>query len=376
LNTARLSAAEQLARRSELLAHFGAEALRQLPLSRLLDVAVESTRNGVDCDRVKILKPDDEGKLLIVAGVGWRPGVVGHARLSNTMDSAPGRAFLTGQPTIVEDIRKQSAFQYPELLREHGIVSLVNVPIKSGNFTFGVLEVDATEPTRWTESDVNFLLGFANLVTVAIQRNRLEEQRNVLLREVQHRVKNNLQLITSMMRIIARRTATSEARLILDDLARRVTAVASVYQMLMSGGTMDRVNIRHYLGDLCSKLAMTSARVRITTDLPDRIIGIDEAIALGLITNELVTNSLRHAFGDQSGIIAISLRPTPDPERMILTVADDGRGMEPDPEAGFGTQIVSLLAHQLGGEVALVATEKGTTFEARLRLPLANEALD
>lgn len=374
MTTARLSDAEQLARRSALLAHFGAEALRELPLSRLLDVAVECTRKGVDCDRVKILKPDEEGKLLIVAGVGWRPGVVGHARLPNTMHSPPGRSFLTGMPTVIEDLRNQSEYEHSELLREHGIVSVVNVSIKSGNFTFGVLEVDATEPTRWTESDVNFLLGFANLVTVAIQRNRLEEQRNVLLREVQHRVKNNLQLITSMMRIIARRTATSEARLILDDLARRVTAVASVYQMLMSSGTMDRVNIRHYLGDLCSKLAMTSGRVRITTDLPERVIGIDEAIALGLITNELVTNSLRHAFGDQSGIIAVSLRPTPDPDRMILTVADDGRGMPPDREAGFGTQIVSLLAQQLDGEVALVATEKGTTFEARLRLPLANDA--
>jgi two-component sensor histidine kinase len=358
----------RLAKRSEILAHFGAAALRHMPLPQLLALAVECTERGVDARRVKILEAQPDGTLLVVAGVGWREGVVGHARLPGTMDSPPGRALLTGKPVDIEDLRQQSEYAVSDLLREHAIVSLVNVPIRNGDFTFGVLEVDSEQPMRWSAYDVNFLHGFANLVTAAIQRSRMEDQRNVLMREVQHRVKNNLQLVTSMMRASARASESAEAKLILDDLARRVTVVAGVYQLLMSGA-MDRIGIRSYLGDLCGKLAMAASRVRIRTDLADRVIGIDEAIALGLITNELVTNSLQHAFADRGGTITVSVKPTDQADWMRLTVADDGRGTADARGPGFGTRMINLLATQLGGEITGAAGPGGSTFEARLRLP-------
>jgi two-component sensor histidine kinase len=357
-----------LAKRSEILADFGARALAHMPLERLLALAVECAARGVGAHRVKILEAQPDGTMLVVAGVGWREGVVGHARLSGTMDSPPGRALLTGMPVTIQDLDRQSEFLISDLLREHLIVSLVNVPIKNGDFTFGVLEVDSTQPMRWSEHDVNFLYGFANLVTAAIQRLRIEDQRNVLMREVQHRVKNNLQLVTSMMRASARTAESEEAKQILDDLARRVTVVAGVYQLLMSGA-MDRISIRSYLGDLCGKLEMAAQRVRIRTDLADRVIGIDEAIALGLITNELITNSLQHAFPDRSGTIRVAVKPTEEADWMRLTIADDGRGAADAAAPGFGTRMVSLLAGQLGGEIVGASGPDGSTFEARLRLP-------
>jgi two-component sensor histidine kinase len=360
--------ATNLAKRSELLAHFGTAALRHMPLPELLTAAVECTERGVDARRVKILQAQPDGTLLVVAGVGWRPGVVGHARLAGSMDSPPGRALLSGEPVVIDDLYHQTQFQISELLREHNIVSLVNVPIKSGDFTFGVLEVDSVQPMRWSEHDVNFLHGFANLVTAAIQRNHMEEQRNVLMREVQHRVKNNLQLVTSMMRASARVSGSEETRRTLDDLARRVTVVASVYQLLMSGA-MDRISVRSYVGELCGKLEMAVDRVRIRTDIADRVIGIDEAIALGLIINELVTNSLQHAFPDGGGTVHVSVKPTEEVDWMRLTVTDDGRGTIEGRTEGFGTRMIGLLANQLGGEIVAVSHPAGSSFEARLRLP-------
>jgi two-component sensor histidine kinase len=358
----------QLAQRSEILAHFGAEALRNTPLERLLAMAVECTARGVGAHRIKILEAQPDGTLLVVAGIGWREGVVGHTRLAGTMDSPPGRALLTGTPVTIHNLYQQSEYQISDLLREHLIVSLVNVPIRSGDFAFGVLEVDSTQPMRWSEDDVNVLYGFANLVTAAIQRLRVEDQRNILMREVQHRVKNNLQLVTSMMRASARGAESAEAKQILEDLARRVTVVAGVYQLLMSGA-MDRISIRSYLGDLCGKLEMAARRVRIRTDLADRVISIDDAIALGLITNELVTNSLLHAFPDGNGTIRVSVKPTDEAEWMRLTVADDGRGTTDTAPPGFGTRMIGLLAGQLGGEIVGASSADGSTFEARLRLP-------
>jgi two-component sensor histidine kinase len=359
---------DRLAKRSELLAHFGAEALRHMPLSELLSRAVECTAKGVDATRVKILQAQPDGSLLVVAGIGWHEGVVGHARLAGTMDSPPGRALIAGEPVTIQDLYHQSEFQISDLLREHQIVSLVNVPIRNGDFTFGVLEVDSTQPMRWSQYDVNFLHGFANLVTAAIQRNRVEDQRNVLMREVQHRVKNNLQLITSMMRATARASESPETQRTLTALSRRVTVVASVYQLLMSGA-LDRISIRDYIGDLCNKLEMAVERVRIRTDLAPRIIGIDEAIALGLIVNELVTNSLQHAFDDRGGAINVAVRPTNDTDWMVLSVSDNGRGIAADHTPGFGTRMIGLLAAQLGGDVAVASAPSGSSFEARLRLP-------
>jgi two-component sensor histidine kinase len=364
-----------LSRRAELLARFGAEALRHMPLSELLSRAVEGTVQGVGATRVKILQAQPDGSLLVVAGVGWREGVVGHARLAGTMDSPPGRALLTGEPVTVQDLYHQSEFRISDLLREHQIVSLVNVPIRNDDFTFGVLEVDSTEPMRWSQHDANFLHGFANLVTAAIQRNRIEDQRNILMREVQHRVKNNLQLVTSMMRASARASDNPEAQRILAALSRRVTVVASVYQLLMSGA-LDRISIREYIGNLCAKLEMAAERVRIRTDLTARVIGIDEAIALGLIVNELVTNSLQHAFGDQGGTITVAVRPTDDVDWVILSVTDTGRGIAEDRVTGFGTRMIGLLAAQLGGEVGIVSTPSGSSFEAGLRLPPHGEQQD
>lgn len=358
----------RLSKRAELLAHFGTTVLRHMPLPELLSVAAECTERGIDARRVKILQAQSDGTLLVVAGVGWRPGVVGHARLPGTMDSPPGRALLTGEPVVIEDLYRQSEYQVSELLREHNIVSLVNVPIKNGDFTFGVLEVDSVQPMRWSAYDVNFLHGFANLVTAAIQRNRIEDERNVLMREVQHRVKNNLQLVTSMMRASARASESEETKRVLDNLSRRVTVVASVYQLLMMGA-MDRISIRSYLGELCGKLEMAVQGVRIRTDITDRIIGIDEAIALGLITNELVTNSLQHAFPDRSGTVRVSLKPTDEIDWMRLTVSDDGCGTAADHEPGFGSRMVNLLASQLGGEIVAASQPSGSSFEARLRLP-------
>jgi two-component sensor histidine kinase len=358
----------RLAKRSELLAHFGAAALRHMPLAELLSKAVECTQRGVDTKHVKVLEALPDGTLRVVAGVGWREGVVGHARLAGTMDSPAGRALLTGEPVVVQDLHQQSEFEISDLLREHGIVSLVNVPIRNGDFTFGVLEVDSRQPVRWSEHDINFLHGFANLVTAAIQRHRMEDQRNVLMREVQHRVKNNLQLVTSMMRASARASQNDEAKRILDDLARRVAVVASVYQMLMSGA-MDRISLRAYLGELCGKLEMAAQAVRISADISDRIIGIDEAISLGLIVNELVTNSLQHAFQEGGGTIRVEVKPTDEIEWMRLSISDDGRGKASEGVAGFGTRMVNLLAMQLGGSISAVSQDTGSSFEARLRLP-------
>ena len=97
------------------------------------------------------------GDLLIIAGVGWKPGVVGTATLPMDAASPPGRSIQTGAAVAVEDFANDTEFRVSPLLREHGIVALLNVPIMIDGQSWGVLEVDANKPRAFDEGDIGFL---------------------------------------------------------------------------------------------------------------------------------------------------------------------------------------------------------------------------
>jgi GAF domain-containing protein len=168
--------AARFVRHREIMAEFGRKALQPGDFDALLQEACERTAEGVGVEHAKILeyRPETDD-LLVRAGTGWAENVVGGARLSADMTSPPGRAFRTDQAVFIEDIRATNEFEYSQLLRAHGVVALVNVPINTDNFTFGVLEADGDAPRRFSDDDRNFLLGFANLVAAAVERKRYAE---------------------------------------------------------------------------------------------------------------------------------------------------------------------------------------------------------
>ena len=115
-------------------------------VQRLLQNCVAQVARITHIRHVKILRyRPDKGDLLIEAGVGWKPGVVGHVSFGADRHSAPGRSIQTGAPVIAEDIANDPEFRYADVLREHGIVSVLNVPIMVDGTHWGVLEVDTVE---------------------------------------------------------------------------------------------------------------------------------------------------------------------------------------------------------------------------------------
>jgi signal transduction histidine kinase len=165
--------AARLMRHREIMAEFGSKAMQLGDFDELLQEACERTAESIGVEHAKVLeyRPETDD-LLVRAGIGWAENVVGRARLSAGMTSPPGRAFRTGVPVFIEDIRATSEFEYSELLRAHGVIALVNVPIRTDDFTFGVLEIDGDAPRRFSDDDRNFLLGFANLLAAAVERKR------------------------------------------------------------------------------------------------------------------------------------------------------------------------------------------------------------
>ncbi len=216
------------------------------------------------------------------------------------------------------------------------------------------------------------------LVTVSDITERLRTQRmmeqslrekTVLLNEVHHRVKNNLQVIASLLRLQSRH-ADSHAKLALQDSMARVRAMALTHQLLYESNDFSELelgNLLRRLGSLLRDSYLSErADVRLQIDAPTRIaIGLQQAVPCGLLVNELVTNAFKHAFPEgRSGCVAISAELL-DGHRARVRVADDGIGLPADCRLGesqsLGFQLIPSLVEQLGAQIE-VGRDGGSCF--------------
>jgi len=187
-----------------------------------------------------------------------------------------------------------------------------------------------------------------------------------LLHEVDHRVKNNLQLIASLIQLQARRTEDEGQRQALKTVLERVNAVTTVHRRLFRGD-VQRFDAADFLRDLVGDVAAAAGRddIEIALTLQPVQIPAASAAPFALIANELIANALKHAFPARRGRISITLAQEGD--ACVLTLADDGIGLN-DAAPRFGLTLVRLLCQQLHAELDLRAAG-GTT--AVLRTPLA-----
>ncbi len=199
-------------------------------------------------------------------------------------------------------------------------------------------------------------------------------EKEALLKEIHHRVKNNLQIISSLLRLQAGQIQDERGKAMMRESEERVNSMSLIHEMLYQGKDLSRVQFGDYVGSLTAELMQTYAtvpgQVRLDLDVQPVDLDINWAIPLGLIINELVSNALKYAFpGGRSGIIALRLA-TPDGE-LILEVRDDGIGLPPDFEErrshSLGLQIVDSLCGQLGG-ASEFRGEGGTAFRLAVRL--------
>ena len=342
---------------------------------RLLQNAAAQVARVTHIRHVKILRyRPDQGDLLIVAGVGWKPGVVGHVSFGADRHSSPGRSLQTGAPVTCEDVRNDPEFRYPDVLREHGIVSVLNVPVFVFGKHWGVLEVDTIEKTVFEEFDIHSLSIFADLIGLSLaqrlaQADTLEaatevtssrKQTELLLRELQHRMKNNLQGIVSFLELQRRQSSSEEARARIARVMDHVLAIGLAHDQLSFKDSASTVDMQDYLKALCANIDPRRPEIGIEVDVDPAGIPLDRAVPIGLIVNELVANSVKHAFDKDGGIINVVLRVDETIGEMTLSVSDNGRGMGPAREGAFGLRLIESLVGQLGGRRTTPELLKGT----------------
>jgi PAS domain S-box-containing protein len=195
-------------------------------------------------------------------------------------------------------------------------------------------------------------------------------EKEALLREVHHRVKNNLQIISSLLHLQSTRSADPAVRALFEESCTRVRAMALIHELLCQSEDLSRVDFAQYLQQVTRSLVTThqNPRVRLTlhVDPPDASLDIQVAIPCGLITNELVTNVLKYAFpGDEAGEVHVSFSQAAD-GGWVLSVVDDGVGLpeavDPQAPSTLGLRLVQTLANQLDA-VLRVERAGGTRIE-------------
>lgn len=196
-----------------------------------------------------------------------------------------------------------------------------------------------------------------------------EQAKDLLLRELAHRTKNNLMIVISILSMQARVKANPETRQALQEAVARIEAIAGAHEHVQAVQHKGEVEMRAYLHKLCGHLADALRDVRsvaVKVDVPELYLPTERAIPVGLIVNELVTNSLKHAFPDgKEGMIEVVLRQH---SMLTLLIRDDGVGCSREITEGMGTRLVRLLAQQLGAKIAW----EHPTVGCQVRVELAN----
>jgi signal transduction histidine kinase len=161
---------QKLLRQQAAIARFGSFALRERDLTKILTEAVRVCAEGLSVPFSKVCEyRAEQNDLLIVAGHGWRDGVIGHVVSRADISSPQGLAFTTGKPQIIDDVQKVRAFDLPPFYAAHGIVSIIDVIIKgTDEQPYGILEIDNDQQHDYDEYDINFLTGFANVLAEAV----------------------------------------------------------------------------------------------------------------------------------------------------------------------------------------------------------------
>jgi two-component sensor histidine kinase len=209
-----------------------------------------------------------------------------------------------------------------------------------------------------------------------VRAGQLERTRRInflghALREMDHRTKNNFQIVTSLLALQATRSGSGEVKAALGEAAERLKAIAAVYDALApSSAGLQSVRLQDQLQEMCDQISrgILPDGIRLETELEPMIVPHETAVAIGIVVNELVTNACKHAFGDGGGGVAVRTRR--EGKEAVIEVADNGRGIAPGGKAksGLGTRLVTAFVDRMHGRSEVQSSPAGTVH--LIRVPL------
>jgi two-component sensor histidine kinase len=358
------------ARQQETLARLGERALTESDLQRYFNEVAAIVGDILDVEMVKILElvPGD-AELLLRAGIGWKPGLVGTANVSTGRESQAGYALASGRPVITEDLVAETRFNGEPLLHDHGAVSGISVPIagRDGR-AYGVLGAHTAMRHKFNDYDVSFVAAVANVIGGAIQRRQLDQRHELMIRELRHRSGN---LFSQLLALFSQTAKNS--RSVADLVAKyeaRVLALANAHRLITEGGWRS-TSLNELLNTLLAPFLD-----RISFHGPNVFLEPDPTFGLSMAVHELATNASKHgSLTAQDGHVDLTWSVTRTQQGLTL-VLDWKESGGPAPRRsrrpGFGSRLINMvIERQLNGQVKQSFGPPG--LQVKLTVPLTHE---
>ncbi len=364
-------------------------------LDTTLDLIARKTTEvmHVQSCTIYLLDPDATA-LRLRASTGLAKRALGRATLS-VGEGMTGVAVLRNEPVFAADAQHDPLFKWVDHTDERQFRSLLAIPLVLDGRPIGALNVQTAEPHHYTQGEIDVLLLIGDLAAGALakaqlydqQKRQLDELRTLkdaqlatnaaVIREMHHRIKNNLQTVAMLMQLQLPDASQLNARRVLETNIHRIRSIAAVHDMLSEKG-FQLVDVKDVLQRIAQTTSeqLTRPRQEIAIAVRGENLELNSrvATALAVVVNELIQNSIEHAFtGRSSGRIDISLGRSP--ESLIVLVRDDGIGLPQDYRRSLGLEIAqTLIEEDLGGSLRFIRLESGT--EISIRIPRSAEQVD
>jgi two-component sensor histidine kinase len=327
----------EVLRQRQLIARMIEAAQGDPPLQQVLDDAVHAAAQGCLAPMAKVLEIDrSDNTLVLKSQCGMPAGEPGRTAGKAVEGNPAGEALKNAAPVIDIDVRRRPPELLPDILKENNVVTSVSLPLINHDGPYGILEVDYPEPTEIGALRTSFLAVVAGVLAENIEKNRarvaltVERDAKALhLREQQHRIRNNFQLIIAMVQGSVLQTGDEGCRKNLRDIERRVFAMASLYDHLLGlSDQAERADLGRYLSAMAASFddfyELRSSGIALKIELQfGVVVDLDTCTTVGTIVNELVANSVEHAFEGAQGQSTVSL--TRETEGLCaVSVSDNG----------------------------------------------------
>lgn len=290
------------------------------------------------------------------------------------------KAFETEEIIVVNDAFNDHKIS--ELLEFYlkplNIQSLMDIPIRIEGEIIGVVCFENVgKPRDWVFQEQKYGLVAAQMLSLTIESHNKQlakqalelalDEKNILLQEVNHRVKNNLSIVASLMNLQSQKSNDDYHKELFIECRNRLDSIATVHELIYKAKSYSHINFKEYLNQIIDHISDSYSsinHIKIIKDITEVNVDISAAIPLALIVNELITNAYKHAFANkEEGVIEVSLME--NNKQVFLTIEDNGRGFDKTiiPKNSIGMDILGGLIEQINGTCNLTSDEKGTQFK-------------
>ena len=390
------------AEREKLIRKVSERIHQSLHLQDILNATVEEVRDLLQVDRVVVYQfyPDMSGKIMAESVLSGWTVTLDQDIQDNCFQEEVISNYYQGRKRAISNIYQASlADCHIQLLERFEVKANLVVPIlleineeNRGSSLWGLLIAHQCSHFReWEENQLDLLDQLRIQIAIAIQQSNILQQakseleqreqaeiklrsalaeKEILLKEVHHRVKNNLQIVSSLLHLQAQTIQDPQILKAIQDSQNRIESISLIHKNLYTNPNIGKIDIAEYINNLVTGILIsyqiTPGQISLQTDIDSVVLNVDQGIACGLIINELISNALKHAFpNNQTGEISISLHKNKNYD-IEIRIGDNGIGLADninwDTTTSLGLSLVyDLVTEQLEGSVT-IERNQGTIF--------------